>query len=581
MRKRSLLILAPAALGLVMAGLVSTKAADSKEIITFQCRLVNNGTPVNGTLDLTFRIYDATSGGHLLHEEEIQNVVVTNGLLSVQLGTNETGFIKKVWADDVTPDPPVRDRFVDVLSGGTSLLGSMIQITAVPFSMNSGVAEIASTIWDPGDGSENSGTALSLAGLDSRYVRTEGSTSGQTIIGGTNDYADLILRATPDDGTLAGQIVLKHDVEIETNLDIAGTLTVDGSSTLTGDVDAQGDLAVGDNLTVGKVIELAHTATPTGITTDHVALYAKNDGRLYYKPDDGDETEVGSGAGGGSASNCYTTNGFRLTVEDGEAIPTSDVTDATEVYLTPHKSNEVWTKDSALWTRHASGQISVPLSSTVVIADHNFDVFVSYDEGADPPLILEVKNTWADDTSRNSGAIVRDDASGILVWGSDSSRRYVGTIRSTTAGKVDDSKQRRFVWNVDNQVRRTCSNAAWFSSSVLTGSGSWFEVSSAARVHYVTGAAGRCIRVKGSWTSGNASTGTTPGVGIGLDSSTYTGYAVQASPTSVSGSAGITSFADHSIWPSLGAHYLTVLGSISSGNSYQKYAAAIHLDFWG
>jgi hypothetical protein len=45
-----------------------------------------NGDPVEGTFEMTFRLYDEPAGGLLLHQEAIPNVVVRDGMFTVLLG---------------------------------------------------------------------------------------------------------------------------------------------------------------------------------------------------------------------------------------------------------------------------------------------------------------------------------------------------------------------------------------------------------------------------------------------------------------------------------------------------------------
>jgi hypothetical protein len=72
------------ALTLVLAG--SLRAVPGT--INYQGILVENGTPVDGTKSVHFRIYDSASGGASLWTE-VQNVTFTNGLFSVLLGSTD------------------------------------------------------------------------------------------------------------------------------------------------------------------------------------------------------------------------------------------------------------------------------------------------------------------------------------------------------------------------------------------------------------------------------------------------------------------------------------------------------------
>ena len=85
---RRLLVLA------VVASFLSCSAlafAQVPRIMNYQGYLTNSGgTPLNGTYSITFRIYDAATGGNLLWYET-QSVTVTNGYFDVQLDLSVNG----------------------------------------------------------------------------------------------------------------------------------------------------------------------------------------------------------------------------------------------------------------------------------------------------------------------------------------------------------------------------------------------------------------------------------------------------------------------------------------------------------
>ncbi len=57
-------------------------------MINYQGTLLEDGTPVDGTKSVRFRIYDSSEGGIYLWEE-VQNVTFHNGAFSVLLGSTE------------------------------------------------------------------------------------------------------------------------------------------------------------------------------------------------------------------------------------------------------------------------------------------------------------------------------------------------------------------------------------------------------------------------------------------------------------------------------------------------------------
>ncbi|HDN79540.1 MAG TPA: hypothetical protein ENG33_03610, partial [Chloroflexi bacterium] len=61
-------------------------AAYISPVMSYQGRLVENGNPVNGTKSMTFRLYDAETGGTKIWEEGPKDVDVSDGLFHVTLG---------------------------------------------------------------------------------------------------------------------------------------------------------------------------------------------------------------------------------------------------------------------------------------------------------------------------------------------------------------------------------------------------------------------------------------------------------------------------------------------------------------
>ncbi|VAX37221.1 hypothetical protein MNBD_UNCLBAC01-817 [hydrothermal vent metagenome] len=70
---------------------VASVRADIPELINFQGRVTDTaGTPLNGDYSITFRIYDAQSGGAILWNETQSTVSVNNGIFSILLGSVST-----------------------------------------------------------------------------------------------------------------------------------------------------------------------------------------------------------------------------------------------------------------------------------------------------------------------------------------------------------------------------------------------------------------------------------------------------------------------------------------------------------
>lgn len=155
----------------------------------------------------------------------------------------------------------------------------------------------------------------------------------------------------------------------------------------------------------------------------------------------------------GLQSGSNSTNDFRLTLTSATPIPTSDVTAATTVYLTPYSGNGISLYDgSSTWAVLESAEVSLSLSG--LTANTNYDIF-AYDVSG--TLTLEAV-AWTNDTTRAT-ALVKQD--GVWVKTGATARRYVGTIRTTaTIGQCEDSRggsntiARRYVFNADNRLAR-------------------------------------------------------------------------------------------------------------------------------
>lgn len=72
-----------AATGVAFVGR-GAEAQESKDVVTVQARILQNGVPVNADLNLTFEVYTASAGGTRLWSESQTNVPVRNGIVSVR-----------------------------------------------------------------------------------------------------------------------------------------------------------------------------------------------------------------------------------------------------------------------------------------------------------------------------------------------------------------------------------------------------------------------------------------------------------------------------------------------------------------
>jgi len=107
-------------------------------LINYQGKVTDKGgNPLNGSYDITFRIYDAESAGNLLWEETQTGVVVDKGLFGILLGS--------VTALDIPFDKPY---FLEI-KVGTEVMSPRQRITSAGYAIRAEVAESVSG-FDPG-----------------------------------------------------------------------------------------------------------------------------------------------------------------------------------------------------------------------------------------------------------------------------------------------------------------------------------------------------------------------------------------------------------------------------------------------
>jgi hypothetical protein len=228
----------------------------------------------------------------------------------------------------------------------------------------------------------------------------------------------------------------------------------------------------------------------------------------------------------------------RLTTEPGVAVSTSDRAAQGTLYFTPYNGNMVALHDGTRWKLHTFAEVSLALSA--LTADRNYDVFL-YNNAGTPTLELGAE--WTSDTSRSETLTTQD---GLLVKGGATTRRYLGTIRSTGTTTTEDSGGgstsqaggKRYVWNAYNRVRRplavfdgtanwTYSTAAWRQANSV----------SANKVEFVCGLAAECLDVQvAGCVNTSAANARVVAAGVGLDSTTvnsatFWGQHVDGTPT--------------------------------------------------
>lgn len=163
---------------LLLAGYV-TLFAQAPKTLTYQGKLSDGGGPLNGTYSLTFRIYDAATGGTALWTETSTNVSVTGGNLSIILG--------KTTPVNVQTDKPL---WLGITVGGNPEVSPRVELTGNLYSLGLGLPYIA--------------TSARPTSLFSITATTDGARAGEFTHQGVNS-GQAALFATSTGGNLAFQ----------------------------------------------------------------------------------------------------------------------------------------------------------------------------------------------------------------------------------------------------------------------------------------------------------------------------------------------------------------------------------------
>ncbi len=238
----------------------------------------------------------------------------------------------------------------------------------------------------------------------------------------------------------------------------------------------------------------------------------------------------------------------RLTLQSGVPFSSSDQTSKSTLYFTTNQGSTIGLYDGSAWSLVRFTEMSLALSG--LTSGANYDVFV-YNNAGTPAL--ELSTVWTDDTTRADALALQN---GVYVKSGATTRRYVGTIRTTGTTTTEDSHSKRFVWNYYNRaLRYQYVNETTNSWTYATDAWRAANASSSNRVEFVIGinealVVGEVMAlVLGSTTSINYIA-----TGIGVDSSTANSAKVFGS--SADSGATLQVWATYEGYPGIGYHYL-------------------------
>lgn len=200
----------------------------------------------------------------------------------------------------------------------------------------------------------------------------------------------------------------------------------------------------------------------------------------------------------------------RLTGTTATPVTSSDVTNITTIYFTPYTGNLIGLFDGTNWSTYVFSEISLALGT--LTSGLPYDVFVYNNAGT---LTLEL-TAWSNTTTRVTALVFQN---GIYVKTGATTRRYLGTIYTTSTTQTQDTATQRYVWNYYNRVRRPLlrqeSTASWTYTTAT-----WRQANGSAsnQVEVVIGAQEATLDLSVATAISNGTGGISGAIGVGEDS---------------------------------------------------------------
>lgn len=247
----------------------------------------------------------------------------------------------------------------------------------------------------------------------------------------------------------------------------------------------------------------------------------------------------------------------RLTLESGVPLSTTNQTNRTTIYFTPYNGNVCSFYNGSLWLNLQFSETSLALGT--LASGANYDVFAYNNAGT---LALEMSAAWASATSRTDALTTVD---GVSVKSSDTTRRYLGTFRTTSTTQTEFSTTRRYLWNAQNRLPSYL-HVADGTNTYTYQANTWRQANASAAnaVSYVVGLnetliSSRCLSVVTGGSNYYA-------CGIGIDSTTTNSATVHG----VGASAALVqqTWGEYHGYPGLGYHAINWLEISDPGTAF-------------
>jgi len=257
---------------------------------------------------------------------------------------------------------------------------------------------------------------------------------------------------------------------------------------------------------------------------------------------------------------------LRLSLVAGSPYPLQDVAGAGTVYITPAGGNCVSLYTGGGWRVYTAAEMAVSLEG--LGAAQLADLFLYESGGA---LCTQLV-AWSSGQAR---AVELARLDGVLVQSGEPARRYLGTLRTTTAGVTEDSHTSRLVFNAANRAPRLLELLDNSAHTYTNPAYRPWNNSTAMRLQFVLGVVEEPVAVQiGLWKSGSGY----GQVSVGLDATN----AAEIAGAFAQGDPGAARY----LWsqealdppPAPGYHFLQAIeyGNATSA-SYQGMALRAHL----
>ena len=256
-----------------------------------------------------------------------------------------------------------------------------------------------------------------------------------------------------------------------------------------------------------------------------------------------------------------TLAGGRLTLLTGVGVPTSDQIGGATLYYTPFAHGMIGLYDGTDWIPREFTQRSLIFGG--MTSGKNYDVFIGDTAGT---LVIEIL-AWTSDSVR---AVALVEVDGVLCKTGNTTRRYVGTFRATSATTTEDSEAKRFVYNANNKVPRAMLGTLGYVDDNAVGTFTFNSQNLWAALNGGTG--NKCEWVNGLTETVNlsgsfqyaAGAGSFVMVGIGIDTTTSAAFIIAQNDA-----LGATAFGrsnDKSVQHAAGYHYGSLNGAVIHAN---------------